>query len=225
MIINTTSDGSTEPQINTACPPNEDRPEIVAPRAATHSTKRYRLVCEGTSIRMKACRLSGRELLFAKHVIERREYDLYAIAYELKERGLHLDINNPDHCVEYDVALADEVCFVLYDPKGQEVFLGGKLNGVVDPECSKDVAPQRDNSTVVNIERSIGEIQAYILETADVPLVEDFSTILYETRIGDETLSFVKAVMYKGETLELEDRNTDSLVQDEDFDKSWATVI
>lgn len=226
MKINTTSEGSTEPQINTAHPFNGDRSETVTVPNAMPVTKRYRLVCEGTSMWIKAHKLSKEELRIAQPAIEERGFDLYTLSCELEQHGFKLDIGNPNHYVEYDCPLADEVYFTLYDAEGLEVLSFDPMqNGDVDPKCSTDVAPQRDGTTIVNLEWFGGEIDAYTLETADVPLKEDFSTSLYEVRIGDETLRFVNAVMYKGESLGVEGESSGLLVQDEDFKSSWATLV
>lgn len=220
------NEGSTKPQTNTARLLSEKRPETVTVSGATPVTKRYRLVCEGTSMWIKAHKLSREELRIAKSPIEEDRLDLYTLSILLDEHGFDLDIGNPNQHAEYDLPLANEVYLTLYNTQGREVFFWEPMeSGVVDPECSIDVAPQRDGSTVVNLEEFCGDIQAYILEAPDVPLLEDFSTELYEIRIGDETLTFLSQVRYKGEVLKREGDEIESLVQDHDFKRSWAILV
>ena len=218
--------GSTKPQTNTAHLLSKKRPETATVSDATPVTKRYRLVCEGTSMWIKAHKLSREELRIAKSPIEEDRLDLYTLSIVLYEHGFDLDIGNPNQHAEYDLPLANEVYLTLYDPEDREVLVWEPMeNGVVNPDYEIDVAPQRDGSTVVNLERFCGDIQAYILEAPDVPLLEDFSAELYEIRIGDETLTFLHQVRYKGEVLECEDDEYGSLVQDHDFKMSWAILV
>jgi hypothetical protein len=220
------NEGSTKPQTNTARLLSEKRPETVTVSDATPVTKRYRLVCEGTSMWIKAQKLSREELRIAKSPIEEDRLDLYTLSILLDEHGFDLDIGNPNQHAEYELPLANEVYLTLYDPEGRKVlFVEPIENGGVEPKRSIDLAPQSDGSTVVNLERFCGDIRAYILEAPDVPLREDFSTELYEIRIGDETLTFLDQVRYKGEVLEHEDDENDSLVQDHDFRMSWAILV
>jgi len=224
MKTDTTSEGSAKPQINTARLLDENLQETAACPGAISATKRYRLVCEGSSFWIKIHRPTPDELPIAKAAVE-DGCDFYTLGDRLEEYGCKQDVGYPNQDAMYDLAESDDVFFTLRDSEERELFSESIKKSVVLSEHAVDVAPRRDGATLVSFERFDGPAAVYTLETSDVPSPDDFSTMVYELCAGDQRLTFISGVNYKGLQLTQEEGSEKICVAESDFKESWAVFV
>ena len=225
MKINTTSEGYTKPQNNTACSHSGDRPETVTAPNAARVIKRYRLVCEGDYYTIKINKLSPDELRIAKPLVEDEGYDMHDLSAVFYEHGFELDIGNPNEDGFYDEPDANDVTYTLYDADECEIFSGDIPRTAKNLEIDVEIPPSRDGSRLVNFERCHDPVHVYALETDDVPRAEDFSAEVFKVRVGDETFTFLLRVNYKEKPLEFLVSESEGLAQDRYIRECYAIFV
>lgn len=230
--------GSTKPQINIASFPCEGRQENAAAwtsdssgvktenehdtEPTTSNPRQYRLASEGISYSLKIHRVTPDELKIVKPLV-RAGADYVDLSLD-DELGLGWDVGNPNSDLIGYFIDATSLRYTLYDPAGRVVFSSRIRVCTETPVCEDwDVAPERDGLTLVHFDEYDSEFGAHVVESHDVPRVEDFCAKVRRLLVGDEIIFLLEDVTFRGLALGYCDDSEDLIGPD--CWKSSATLV